>query len=279
MAHKVALINMKGGVGKSTIAVNLAWHMALGWDLSVLVIDLDPQFNCSQYLIGHRGIETLISEDRPTVWDIFERLTKAPRQQGASTEVEETLIPILNAPNIPCSIHLIPSSLNLARTLRHPTGKEQMLKRAVKEIEDRFDLVIIDCAPTDSILTTAAYFAADHLLIPVRPDFLSSIGLPLIERSLDEHEKVYDDRKPTILGIVFNAIENYPPGETTSKQEVVRIARENNWDIFDEEIRNSKSYRSSARTGLPLFRTPYTHRVVKRNFHAFAIEFARRIGL
>lgn len=279
MTHKVALINMKGGVGKSTIAANLAWHMALGWELSVLVIDLDPQFNCSQYLIGHRGIERLLSEDHPTVWDLFERLTKAPRQQGSSIEVEETLVPILDAPNIPASIHLIPSSLNLSRTLRHPTGKEQMLKRAVEEIESDFDLVIVDCAPTDSILTTAAYFAVDHLLIPVRPDFLSSIGLPLIEQSLDEHEQVYRDRKPGIPGIVFNAIENYPSGETTPKQEVERVVRRNNWDIFDEEIRHSQSYRSSARRGLPLFRTPHTHTVVKRNFHAFAIEFARRIGL
>ena len=66
MAHKVALINMKGGVGKSTLAVNLAWEMATApWHKSVLVIDLDPQFNCSQYLIGARQIEGIISDGHP----------------------------------------------------------------------------------------------------------------------------------------------------------------------------------------------------------------------
>lgn len=279
MACKVALINMKGGVGKSTIAVNLAWHMAVAKGLSVLVIDLDPQFNCSQYLIGYRGIEKLLSEDHPTVWDIFERLTKAPRQQGGAIGVEETLIPIRNRPNVRGSIHLIPSTLNLSQTLRQPAGKEQMLKRGVEEIEERFDLIIIDCAPTDSVLTTAAYLAADHLLIPVRPDFLSSIGLPLIEQSLDEYEQAYGNDKPTVLGVVFNAVENYPSGETTSKREVVKVARENSWHLFDEEIRYSKSFRTSARRGLPLYTTPHTRTIVKRNFIAFGTEFAGRIGL
>lgn len=279
MTHKVALINMKGGVGKSTIAVNLAWHMAVAKGLSVLVIDLDPQFNCSQYLIGYRGIEKIISEDHPTVWDIFERLTKAPRQQGGAIEIEDTLIPIRDRPNVRGSIHLIPSSLNLSRTLRQPTGKEHMLKRAVEEVGELFDLVIIDCAPTDSILTTAAYLATDHLLIPVRPDFLSSIGLPLIEQSLEEHEKIYDDGKPTVLGVVYNAVENYTSGEATPKRDVERVARDNNWHIFKEEIRYSKSFRTSARRGLPLYTTPHTRTTVKLNFIDFGTEFAGRIGL
>ena len=68
MTHKVALINMKGGVGKSTLAVNLAWEMATDpWDKSVLVVDLDPQFNCSQYLVGANEIEDIISNEQPTV--------------------------------------------------------------------------------------------------------------------------------------------------------------------------------------------------------------------
>ena len=76
MAHKVALINMKGGVGKSTLAVNVAWEMATDpWHKSVLVVDLDPQFNCSQYLVGAHRIETIISSGQPTVWDILEQLT------------------------------------------------------------------------------------------------------------------------------------------------------------------------------------------------------------
>ena len=279
MTHKVALINMKGGVGKSTIAANLAWHMALGpWRMNVLVIDLDPQFNCSQYLIGHNKIEALFSEGQPTVWDIFEQFTVVPGQRSDTFDVWNTVHTIFDGPTGLGSVDLIPSSLELSHTLRNPTGKEQLLKRAVEGLEGNYDLVIIDCAPTESILTTAAYLVADYLLIPVRPEFLSAIGLPLLEQSLNQFEQVYREELPSILGIVFNAMSNYAPEETTSRMEVLQIAVANGWPTFNEEIRYSKSFPSSARRGTPLLWTPYARSIVKRNFHRFASEFARRIG-
>lgn len=80
MAKKVSLINMKGGVGKSTLAVNLAWQFAglRKWNKKVLVVDLDPQFNASQYLIGVYKYEKILVQNVPTVWDIFEQLTHSP---------------------------------------------------------------------------------------------------------------------------------------------------------------------------------------------------------
>src|SRR5438046_251071 len=78
MAVTVSLINMKGGVGKSTLTVNLAWFLADESDKRVLVVDLDPQFNASQYLLGHRDYERLIREHLPTVWHILEQNTRTP---------------------------------------------------------------------------------------------------------------------------------------------------------------------------------------------------------
>ena len=74
MAKKVAVINMKGGVGKSTLCNNLGCHFAAmqNWGKRVLVVDLDPQFNLSQYTLGvHRYQKDVISANRPTIWDIF----------------------------------------------------------------------------------------------------------------------------------------------------------------------------------------------------------------
>ena len=280
MAKKVALINMKGGVGKSTLAANLACYMAFGpRSLNVLVIDLDPQFNCSQYLIGHNRIEE-IWEGQPTVWNIFEQLTEAPNQVDVPFEPSQTVVTVYRSRHNESSVCLIPSTLNLSQTLLTPTsGKEQLLKRAVEELEDEFDLIIVDCAPTESILTRAAYLVADSLLIPVRPEFLSSIGLPLLEQSLSRFERIYREETPTVLGIVFNAIANYSPEESHSKYEVNQIASANNWTVFHREIRFSRSFSTSARRGLPLFATPQTHQVVKNNFYRFAVEFAERTGL
>ena len=70
---------MKGGVGKSTITVNLAHHFAYKNKTNrVLVVDLDPQFNASQYLIGTIAYKSIIENDLPTIWNIFEQFTPMP---------------------------------------------------------------------------------------------------------------------------------------------------------------------------------------------------------
>ena len=135
MAHKIALINMKGGVGKSTLAVNLAWEMATApWNKSVLVIDLDPQFNCSQYLVGAREIERIISEEMPTVWDIMEQHTPAPGKPSTPLNPFNAVHRVYSPQNGGL-LDFIPSRLELASSLRNPAGKEQLLKRAIDTLE------------------------------------------------------------------------------------------------------------------------------------------------
>ena len=270
---------MKGGVGKSTLAVNLAWEMATApWHKKVLVIDLDPQFNCSQYLMGAREIEALISNNHPTVWDILEQFTAVPGREISPLDPSETVVNVYSTRS-QGSIDLIPSRLELSQTLRNPTGKERLLKQAVEQLEESYDLVIIDCAPTESILTTAAYLVADYLLIPVRPEFLSTIGLPLLEQSVNEFMSRYPDEPLEILGLVFNAISGYSPEELTSRSEVQSTARTSGWPVFDEEVIYSKSFPKSAREGRPIFWTSYARRKTKADFHRFAREFAGRIGI
>ena len=177
------------------------------------------------------------------------------------------------------SIDLIPSRLELSQSLRNPAGKDQLLKQAVDDLEEAYDLVIIDCAPTESMLTTAAYLVADHLLIPVRPEFLSTIGLPLLEQSLNSFAALYPGSEPAVLGLVFNAISGYSPEEVTSRTEVQRVAHASGWPVFDEEVTYSKSFPKSAREGRPIFWTSYTRSTTKANFHSFAREFADRTGI
>ena len=279
MAYKVALINMKGGVGKSTLAANLAWEMALApRSKKVLVIDMDPQFNCSQYLMGLQRMETHLSNNRPTVWDVFEQLTAVPGRPSTPLNPAEAVVNVHRRQR-GGSIDLMPSRLELSQTLRNPTGKEQLLKQSVDQLEGDYDIVIIDCPPTDSILTVAAYLVADYILVPVRPEFLSTIGLPLLEQSLNEFETRYPGDRPEVLGLVFNAISGYSPEEARSKNAVRLIAGQSNWPIFDAEVVYSRSFPTSARKGSPIFNTSYARTKTKQNFHSFATEFARRVGL
>jgi chromosome partitioning protein len=179
MAKRIAVINMKGGVGKSTLCVNLAWHYSAmrKWSKRVLVVDLDPQFNASQYLVGVTRYEAdIYKAERPTVWDIFEQASRAPGLRSSGRKLQDAVFPVVRF-TTGSYLSLIPSQLELSYTLKNPSQKEHLLAGFIDDVEKDYDLVIIDCAPTESILTTAAYLCADAILIPVKPEYLSTIGL------------------------------------------------------------------------------------------------------
>lgn len=280
MALKIAVINMKGGVGKSTLCTNLAWHFSAMrmWLKRVLVVDLDPQFNASQYLLGvGRYQREVVDTDRPTIWDIFEQQSRAPGLRANNRSLEDSIqrIVTFQPGNY---IDLLPSQLELSFTLKNPSQKEHLLSNFLDDIEGNYDLIIVDCAPTESVLTTAAYLATDSILIPVKPEFLSTIGLPLIRQSLGDFRRSF--RKTVeVSGICFNMCADYTPEEANSKQEVRQLAVNFGWHVFDEEVPYSRSFPRGAREGRPIFRTAYARTNVARETAEFCNAFAGHVGL
>jgi chromosome partitioning protein len=282
MARKVSLINMKGGVGKSTLAVNLAWQFAglTRWNKKVLVVDLDPQFNASQYLIGVYKYEEILKKNIPTVWDVFEQLTHTPGKGKPTLLNPKSVLYNVVSYSDGSRIDLIPSRLELAYSLRNPGQKENLLEKTISKIEDEYDLILLDCAPTESVLTMAAYLTSDYILVPVKPEYLSSIGLPLLVRSMEEFkEGPYGGHDLELAGIVFNHTSGYIPEEVRSKNEVKSIAAKNGGYVFEAEVTYSRSYPKGAREGQPIFRTSYARSSQASRFHDFAQEFSQRIGL
>lgn len=280
MAKKVAVVNLKGGVGKSTIVTNLAWHFTglAGETKKVLVVDLDPQFNASQYLMGAQTYSKSLAAGLPTIWNVLEQHTTTPQGGPQPLDPAKTVHPVVSYQD-GARIDLVPSRLELAHSLRNPAGKEGLIAKHVSKLESRYDLVLLDCPPTDSMLTTSAYLAADFVLIPVKPDFLSTIGLPLLSRSLQEFGRQYEDQTPKVAGVVFNADDGYVPESRRARRDVVAEATRNGWYVFHNEIRYSRSYPSGARQGRPIFSTTYARTTVAANFQQFAAEFAKVIGL
>ena len=176
-------------------------------------------------------------------------------------------------------IDLIPSRLELSYTLRNPAQKESLLARLVSRVDSEYDLILLDCPPTESMLTTAAYLTSDYILVPVRPEFLSSIGLPLLVRSMEDFHQQHVDRRLQLAGIVFNSTSEYAPEENLSKRSVRELANENGWYVFQSEIPYSRSYPKGAREGNPIFWTSYARQKQASRFHTFAAELAQRIGL
>lgn len=281
MATTVSLINMKGGVGKSTLTVNLAWHFAgytTKWNKKVLVIDLDPQFNASQYLLGVRGYEGLLKDGKPTIWDIFEQFTTVPGKPREKVSARDAIRNIRRWTDGAC-LDLIPSTLELAFSLKNPGHKDRLLDLALKDVRDEYDLILIDCPPTESVLTTAAYLSSDYLVVPVKPEYLSSIGLPLLVNSMQLFKDEHPENSLSLAGVVFNGCSGYSPEESLSKDSVRAVSKKNGWYVFENEVPFSRSFPKGAREGEPLFRTSYSRTHIARQFVRVAEEFAAKVGL
>jgi chromosome partitioning protein len=282
MAVCVSLINMKGGVGKTTLASQIAWYAVRQMDKRVLLIDLDPQANASQSVMSPQTWVTYLDRGGLTVADIFEQFTPTGTASGSPRKLNPAKV-IYNRVTYQDGslLHLVPSRLELSWTLRNPTGKETLLARFVAKVEGKYDLIMIDCSPTDSILTDAAYHCSRYVLVPIRAEFLASIGFPLLNRSIKAFQMRHEDKVIEVCGLVFNDFirGNEKREHKLARKDVKDKAVEYGWDVFENDIPHSDSYFRAARDGMPIDSTKGAHSKVKDEFAAFAGEFFGKIGL
>ena len=281
MATTVSLINMKGGVGKTTVASQLA-HAADRADFRVLAIDFDPQSNLSQSMMGPQGYVKHLRKNRPTIAQVFDDYIPAGGAYGSPRPINLDEVIVKRAGYWKnSSLDLIPSRLELSRTLKNPTGKERRLAKALARISDHYDLVLIDCAPTESILTDAAYFSSRYVIVPVRPEFMATIGLPLLARSIQEFQIENDDHEIEIAGLVFNHTTYQSDGREARKSiaEVRDAAREYGWHVFENQMRYSASYPRAAREGTPLADTGDARGFVIEEFEDVKNEIFHKLGI
>ncbi len=281
MAVAVSMINMKGGVGKTTVASQLA-HAVTADGLRVLAVDLDPQSNLSQSLLGARRYVEHIEDNRPTVAQVLDDYIPSGRGRSAPKPMDFQSV-LVKVPSYPTSktFDLIPSRLELSRTLKNPTGKERRLAKGIAQVRDRYDIIIIDCAPTESILTEAAYFASRYVVVPVKTEFMATIGLPLLARSVEEFSAENQDHELDIAGLVLNEQSEYADNSEKSRaiKDVKKVSRERGWHMFDYTIPYSRSYTTAARQATSLSHTPYARRNRIDGFHGLKDEILQAIGV
>jgi chromosome partitioning protein len=231
MAVCVSMINMKGGVGKTTLASQIAWYATMLLDKKVLLIDLDPQANASQSVMSPQTYVSYLDNGGLTVHDIFEQFTPTGTASGSPRKLDPLKAIHSRVEYSDGSLlHIVPSRLELSWTLRNPTGKETLLPRFVAKLESKYDLIIIDCSPTDSILTDAAYHCSRYVLVPIRAEFLASIGFPLLNRSIKAFQIRHEESTIEVCGLVFN---DFIRGNVKSEN---KLARKDVMDGSEQEF-------------------------------------------
>jgi chromosome partitioning protein len=163
--RKIAVLNQKGGVGKTTTVVNTAAALAQA-GCKVAAIDLDPQ----AHLTIHLGLDPETIEA-----GAYKVMTDSADIEGELTEVRPNLW------LLPANINLVGAESELVSVV----ARETILREAVRKIEDKFDYLFIDCAPSLGLLTLNALAAATEILIPLQPHFLALQGFGKLLQTVD----------------------------------------------------------------------------------------------
>lgn len=208
MAGKVvSFINMKGGVGKTTLCIGIGEYLAHFKNKKILFIDLDPQFNTTQSLMDLFDKEdeyiTYYNEENITVKRIFQSITKI-------TEKHELPKPDDIIIKLDENIDIIAGTINIIfEDNNKEGGKPRRIKKFIKDnkLRNEYDYIFIDCPPTISLYTDAALHASDYYLVPNRLDRYSMLGITLLDKVIERLSEDEDiEIKP--LGIVYTMMKD-----------------------------------------------------------------------
>jgi chromosome partitioning protein len=205
-AQVISFINMKGGVGKTTCAVNIATYLARDHGKRVLLVDFDPQTNASLSVMTEKAWEKW-QDEHGTMADVLEVQWKKKNAEHA--KLKDCIIHNV-LPEVP-GLDLIPSHLSLTfldLDLAARPGRERIFARKIEKVLEDYDLILCDCAPNLMTGTQNALYASDWYCIPMQPDFLSSIGLGLLQDRLG-YLKNELEFKIRCLGVVFTRVRHW----------------------------------------------------------------------
>ena len=284
----VSVINYKGGVGKTTTTANLAAQLA--WTgKRVLIIDLDPQASLTFSFIRPEDWEEDLSDAR-TIKRWFDTVREGDEVDMNGLIFEEMLINRVMQNGgrlgrlalIPSHLGLINVDLELATQLgganmtqvkRNYVRVHRRLAKGLADLDqDAFDVVLIDCPPNFNIVTKTAIVASHQVLVPAKPDYLSTLGITYLQRNLNqlvsdfneyaavEGGEVVDRIDPQILGVLFTMVQFRSQEPITAHRAYMNQIRSlDGVPVFDSYIRENKTaFGEAPETLLPVVVKHYT---------------------
>lgn len=247
-----SFINMKGGVGKTTLCVNIAYALHK-LEKKVLLIDLDPQFNATQHFLTEEEYGEIKNDKAPTIFNIFVEGcdVNAPNlfnnTEEEELDIKDTILSVYEG------LDIIPGDLELVGLELMDRGAEFILKKFIEDhsLDEKYEYILIDCPPTNSLWTRSALLASEYYLIPVKPDFLSTLGLNLFITLVKKVSSKYNHKLKS-AGIIFTMVRRH----TNHAQETIEeIISQNDIgdEVYEKNIKLATSIAEAPKEGKFLF--------------------------
>ena len=268
MAKTISVMNYKGGVGKTTLTSNISAELAYR-GYKVLMIDLDPQSSLTFSFVNPDDWKSHLSENKTIKnWltfddekaDSFKDLIVAPKR--ANEVIRKEGEGLLNL--VASHLDLINIDLELAAELKGGSQKQQQnsylkvhnaLREGIESISTNYDYIIIDCPPNFNIVTKNAIVASNYVVVPAKPDYLSTLGITYLQRNLKElitDYNYFSEKKsnsgndavtinPMIAGVVFTMVQLYDSAPISVQRQYIQEVKHSEVPVFKAYMRENKS--------------------------------------
>lgn len=284
----VAVLNMKGGVGKTTLSANVLRRLYIEKEVPTLLLDLDPQFNLTQALFKRESYDELKtaaktlasvfgSNNKPSLLGISEKHKTVPLAGELAVNFKHlTKDPAIRLDVVPGDFELVKYSL--MKDDKFLAVAEGRFREFIEKSKEKYGLIAIDCNPSSSFLTTCALSVCTHVLVPVKLDKYSILGLEMLWQFV--HDILPISPKPEFV-VLLNAVRRYKPPKAMIETEA---------ELRGHAIFGAKTLANSIRetgqlnaktdyTGFSVDRKTSVSGTVKTEIDKVAHELAGKLGI
>jgi chromosome partitioning protein len=306
----VSVINYKGGVGKTTVTANLAAELA--WrGKRVLVVDMDAQASLTFSFISPSDwakhyetsgtikswFDDFLNGSASNLSSVIQRPTKINQKVARNGGIVDVIYSHLALINVDLELATKLGGANISQAKDNFLKVHKRLADGLANMGDNgYDVVLIDCPPNFNIVTKTAIVASDLILVPTRPDELSTLGIDYLVRSINGLKKDFNDYashsggmcvskiSPKILGVLFTMIQEYNSGPIQGQQVfMTRLKKSGMLPVFDSYIKRNDTLLASAPAyGTPVVLEPtsnQSHQSVVQSFEDVCTEFQSKAGV
>jgi chromosome partitioning protein len=298
----ISVINYKGGVGKTTLTANLAGELARR-GYKILMIDLDPQASLTfsfirpddwkKDLATSKTIKNWFKpskkDEKLKFTDLIFEPNNVKKYLGGNGKLH-LISSHLELINVDLELATLLSGANLKQAKQNFIKVHRTLSNGIEQLNNEYDIVLIDCPPNFNIVTKNAIVASDNILIPAKPDYLSTLGIDYLIKSLkelvddyNEYCKVDDDNvveeiNPEIAGVLFTMVQFYGGEPISAIRPFISQTKKLKIPVFDSYFRENKTlFADAPQYGVPVVLSDSNRPDIVQEINEFVDEFVTKV--